>query len=163
MRWPEAVVPGAPVVPDIDGLAPALEGLVSSLARALVLPLGAAILAFYAARVAPHAAVAAVVVVVLTASGVGSASWSLATFGYEFGAALLSAAITAAAIAWLYRDNVAAYLLTGFLTGAVRGGLRLLDHPAYAEQGWILLGCAAAALLGAGLLALRTPKTNAPF
>lgn len=161
--WPDVVVPPMPSIPAVDVYVPALHGVISAVTRALFNPLGAALAAYYATRVLPHPAWAILALILFSASGTAAESWTLASFAYEWGQFMLSTIVLILAILFLYRDNVAAYLLTGFLIGGLRAALRLLDQPAFALHGWILLGVCAAVLLGAWIVSFRAPKTTSPF
>ena len=72
-------------------------------------------------------------------------------------------AFTAAALLWLYRDNIVAYTLTGFLTVSVDGALQLLEQsePVFGLHGWIWLGSAALVVVTLWVLAVRTPQNPA--
>jgi membrane protease YdiL (CAAX protease family) len=161
--WPEAAVPQPPALPPLDGLLPAGAGLLEALTRGLTLPLSVALVSYYATRVLRHGFFVVVAVLALGACLAGADAWSLPVFFYEWGGWLLGAAGIAAAIGWLYRDNIAAYVLTGFLTTAVEAGLLLSRQPAYSEQGWALLGLAGATLVAVWLGSLRAPRDPNPF
>jgi membrane protease YdiL (CAAX protease family) len=158
--WPEAAVPGGPTVPSVDNLFPAVDGLAGALGRGLFTPLSAAIAIYYAIRVLKRTSFVVVALLILGACGAGASAYTPAEFFFGWGGFLLSAGFTAAALVWLYRDNVVAYVLTGFLTESIEGALRLLEQPApaYIQQGWIWLGVTAAVVIFLGVLAVRTPR-----
>lgn len=162
LTWPQATVPSAPGIPDVDGLLPALGGLTSALTRGLYAPVSAAIAIYYASRVLGRTSFVVVALLCLGACAAGAGAYTPAGFFYEWGSFLLSAALTAAALAWLYRDNIAAYALTGFVTVSVEGGLRLLEQPgaAHSLHGWIWLVGASVLLVALWVLSLRVERNS---
>lgn len=163
LAWPQAVLPTAPAAPSVDSLSPALDGLLGALTTGLFAPLSAAMAIFYATRILRRTSIVIVALLVLGACGAGTGAYTAAEFFYGWGQFLLSSGITAIALVWLYRDNIAAYALTGFLTSCVEGGLRLLEQsaPAYQLQGWIWIGAAVVAVVGLTIVAFRTPRNPA--
>ena len=161
--WPQAAVPAGPLVPDVDNFLPSLNGLGFALTRGLFTPLSAAIVIFYATRVLKRPSVVVVALLTLGACGAGASAYTSAEFFFEFGEFVLSAAFTAAALLWLYRDNIVAYTLTGFLTVSVDGALQLLEQsePVFGLHGWILLGSAALVVVTLWVLGVRTPQNPA--
>ncbi len=161
--WPDAVVPGSPAVPGVDSLIPAFHGLAGALARGFFTPLSAAIAIYYASRVLQRGSFVVVALLTLGACSAGAGAYTTAEFFFGWGQFLLSAGCTAAALIWLYRDNVVAYALTGFLTVSIDGALRLVEQPApaFSLQGWIWLGITGVILLALGIVAVRTPRNPA--
>jgi len=161
--WPQAAVPAGPLVPDVDSFLPSLNGLGNALNRGLFTPLPAAIVIFYATRVLKRPSVVVVALLTLGACGAGAGAYTPAEFFFGFGEFVLSSAFTAAALLWLYRDNIVAYALTGFLTVSVDGALQLLEQsePVFGLHGWIWLGSAALVVVTLWILAVRTPQNPA--
>ena len=145
----------SPEIPEVGTLVPALGGLLGAVGRGLVLPLAAGILAWYALRVIRRPPLVALVLLALGAAMAGAEAHRPAEFLYDLGWFVLTAGVLAAAVCWLFRDNVAAYALAAFLFTAVERGLGLVDQSAYAAQGWVLLGLSAALLAGLWLLSSR--------
>jgi len=163
LAWPQAVVPGSPSVPDVDSLFPALDGISDALARGLYTPLSAAIAIYYATRVLRRASFVIVALLTLGACGAGADAYTSAEFFFGWGQFMVSSALTSAALVWLYRDNVVAYALTGFLTVSVDGALQLLEQPAQAfnVHGWIWLVITGLLVVILGVVAVRTPRNPA--
>lgn len=160
-----ALPTGAPApsiaVPDVSSLWPAADGLLRGMAGAIIMPLMAAIVVYYAVRVIRRPSLVVLALLAFGAATAGAEAYRVAGFFYEFGGFLFSTAVTAAAIAWLYRDNILAYLLTGFLTSITRSGVQLIDQPAYQVHGWVCLGIAILIVAGVCALALRTRGDDA--
>ena len=159
--FPAGASPPFPEIPEVGSWSPALGGLLDAGMRALFLPLAAAFLAYYAVRVLRRPPLAALVVLALGAAAAGAGAHRPAEFLYDLAWFALTAALLAAAVYWFFRDNVAAYALAGFLFSAVEDGLGLLDQSAYAAQGWVLLGLAAALPAGLWILSARHPDPPA--
>jgi membrane protease YdiL (CAAX protease family) len=159
VAWPQAAVPAGPAVPDVDSFLPALDGLGRAVSRGLYMPLSAAIVIYYATRVLKRPSFVVAALLSLGACAAGAGAYTPVEFFFEFVEFLLSSAFTAAAMVWLYRDNIAAYALTGFLTVSVDGALRLLEQsePALSLHGWIWLGVAAFVVVTLWLVAMRAP------
>ncbi len=149
---PAGASPPSPEIPEVGSWAPALGGLLGAVMSALLLPLAAAVLVYYAVRVLRRPAVVILVLLACGGALAGAEAHRPAEFLYDLAWFALTAALLAAAVYWFFRDNVAAYALTGFLFAAAEGGLGLLDQSAYAAQGWVMLVGGAAFLAGLWLL-----------
>lgn len=160
---PEAAPPPVPSIPDVDAFWPAVGGLAGAATSALLLPVMAAVAVFYAQSVLRRVSLVVLVLLALGASVAGADAYRVPVFFYELGGFAVAAAATAAAIAWLYRDNLAAYALTGFLAFSVHGGLLLAEQSAttYRVQGWIWLGAAGLVVLWLWRLAMRAAPASA--
>ena len=110
-----------------------------------------------------RASIVVAVLLALGACGAGAGAYTLAGFFFGFGGFLLSSVFTAAALVWLYRDNIVAYALTGFLIASVEGGLQLLEQsePTIGMHGWIWLGAALLVVMAVWVFAMRTPRNPA--
>ena len=117
--------------------------------------LAAGLLVYYAVRVIRRPPLVVLVLLALGAAMAGADAHRPAEFLYDLGWFVLTAAVLAAAVYWLFRDNAAAYALTGFLFTAVESGLGLLDQSAYASHGGVLLGLSGALVAGLWLLSSR--------
>ena len=146
-----------PEIPDVGSWAPALGGLLGAVGRGLVLPLAAGVLVYYAVRVLRRPPLVILVLLAIGAATAGADAHRPAEFLYDLGWFVLTAAVLAAAVYWFFRDNIAAYVLTGFLFAAVEDGLGLLEQSAYAAHGWVLLGLGAALLAGLWMLSDGSP------
>ena len=146
-----------PEIPNVGSWAPALGGLLGAVMRGLVLPLAAGVLVYYAVRVLRRPPLVVLVVLAIGAAMAGAGAHRPAEFTYDLGWFVLTAAVLAAAVYWFFRDNIAAYVLTGFLFAAVEDGLGLLEQSAYAAHGWVLLGLGAALLAGLWMLSDGSP------
>lgn len=146
-----------PEIPDVGSWAPALGGLLGAVGRGLVLPLAAGVLVYYAVRVLRRPPLVILVLLAIGAATAGADAHRPAEFTYDLAGFALTAALLAAAVYWFFRDNIAAYILTGFLFAAVEDGLGLLEQSAYAAHGWVLLGLGAALLAGLWMLSDGSP------
>ena len=160
LTWPQATVPTGPGVPDVDSLFPSLGGLSRALARGLYMPISAAIAIYYATRVLKRASLVISAVLILGACAAGAGAYTPEEFFFSWGGFLLSSAFTAGALIWLFRDNIAAYALTGFLITSVDGSIRLLEQSAegFRLHGWIWLGVAGLVVVVLWVMAFRAPR-----
>ena len=153
--FPAGAPSPSPEIPSVDSWAPALGGLLGAVGTGLVLPLAAGVLVYYAVRVLRRPPLVILALLALGAAMAGADAHRPAEFLYDLGWFVLTAAVLAAAVYWLFRDNAAAYALAAFLFSAVESGLGLLDQSAYAAHGQVLLGLSAALLAGLWLLSSR--------
>ena len=153
--FPAGAPSPCPEIPAVGSWAPAVGGLLDAVGRGLVLPLAAGVLVYYTVRVLRRPPLVILVVLALGAAMAGADAHRPAEFLYDLGWFVLTAAVLAGAVYWLFRGNAAAYALAGFLFTAVDRGLGLLDQSAFAAQGWALLVLTAALLVGLWLLAWR--------
>lgn len=155
--WPEAAVPAGPTLPTVDGFLPSLGGLARAVPGGLSTPLSAAVVIYYSTQVLKRPSFVVTALLILGACIAGAGAYTPAEFFFSWGGFLLTAAITAAALAWLYRDNIAAYALTGFVTLSVDGSLAMIEQsaPSIRQQGWIWLGVALTLIVVSWILILR--------
>ncbi len=138
---PYVTAPALAAAAGLDAWLPFWSGLGTSLGQAVALPvvLGAGI--YYLRRVLRRPLYVVLAVVGLGSLFSGSGALNAGEFYLGLGLFLLKAAFFLAVVAGLLRDNIAAYILTGFLSSALTRALALLDQPAatYQAHGVVLL------------------------
>lgn len=146
--------PGAPVLPGMDSLLPFWTGLSAALGAAVLLPVGAAIVAYYAVRVVGRTSLVVVAVLILGVSIAGSGAHSAGEFYLSLVTFVVQAGLFAAILGLYLRDNLLAYVLAAFVPGALGAALDLLAQPStfYEANGAVLAVLATGAI---GAIVLR--------
>ena len=144
----------SPVLGPVSGLdawLPFWNGLATSLGQALALPIVLGIGLYYVRRVLRRPLYVVLAVVGLGSLFSGASALNAGEFHLGLGLFLLKAAFFFAVVAGLLRDNIPAYILTGFLSSVLTHSLALLGQPAAAYQVHGLVLLAVSALVIGGL------------
>ena len=148
---PYVTAPALEPAAGLDGWLPFWDGISASLGQALALPivLGAAL--YYVRRVLREPLYVVLAVVALGSVFSGASALNPGEFYLGLGLFLLKAAFLFAVVACLLRDNIPAYILTGFLSSGLVHAWALLDQPAAAYRSHGVIVLLASVLIIAGL------------
>ena len=138
---PFVTAPVLAPVTGLDGWLPFWNGLGVSLGQALALPIVLGVGLYYVRRVLRKPLYIVLAVVALGSVFSGANALNPGEFYLGLGLFLLKAAFLFVVVACLLRNNIPAYILTGFLSSSLDHAGALLDQPAAAYQihGFIVL------------------------
>ncbi|MFC1525190.1 lysostaphin resistance A-like protein [Candidatus Latescibacterota bacterium] len=112
------------------GYLPWLDGLSAAVGAGIFLPFGAAVAVYYATRVLRTPTRAVLALLVLGVATCGSAADTAGQFYVALALYLFDTGLTVAVVGWYLRDNIAAYVLVGFLPRALDIAQNLLSQEA---------------------------------
>ena len=133
--------PTPSLISDLDVWWPFLNGLSSSLASALGLPVAAGIVVYYVRRVLKSPPYAILAILALALLNAGADARDPGEFGLALALFLLQVIFVYLVVAFLLRNNLLAYILVGFLASGLTHAknLLLLSAPAFRYHGYALL------------------------
>ena len=136
--------PGAGRGPTLDSFLPFWSELTMALLTALAFALVAGQIRYYIRRVLKRPRYSVLAILALALAAAGSRVVHAGEFYLDVATTLLTVGFMYLAVTQLLRNNVAAYLLTGFLLASGSAVERLLEQPApeYQLQACLYVACA---------------------